>query len=343
MRAWLFGLPLLVWLGWVIAIGGDIFPGRRHLVVPVLLLALFAAELARAALGGAASRGRVLAATGVSIVLLAGLGILQWRGDRAHLRAIREVPWALRGEALGRLLGRAFEAEQPLLATTAAGALPFFSRLPALDMLGLNDRYLAMNPPPSLGRGRIAHELGDGAYFMRRDPDLVAFCGTSGAEKACSRGGREMQADPRFASRYELVTFHAVEPVSMLGRVWVRTESPRIGIRRDARAIAVPGLFFSGAAARLDAEGRIGVPVEPGHGIRREDVALGSGSWVVDAESSGAPLRARIDRAAPGDEALTAEGPLPLAIRTDAPARVRLTLQASGEAHVRAVSLVRTD
>ena len=52
----------------------------------------------------------------------------------------------------GRLLGAAFEREQPLLAATAAGALPFFSRLPALDMLGLNDRFLARNPPPNLGQ-----------------------------------------------------------------------------------------------------------------------------------------------------------------------------------------------
>ena len=77
---------------------------------------------------------------------------------------------------VGRLLGTAFAAEQPLLAVDAAGSVPYFSRLPALDMLGLSDRYLAHHRPADFGSGVLGHELGDGAYVLSREPDLVLFC-----------------------------------------------------------------------------------------------------------------------------------------------------------------------
>ena len=46
------------------------------------------------------------------------------------------------------VVGRDSE-EEPLFAVTAAGCLPYFSELPALDMLGLNDRHIAHHRPPA--------------------------------------------------------------------------------------------------------------------------------------------------------------------------------------------------
>jgi hypothetical protein len=191
------------------------------------------------------------------------------------------------------MLGRAYARERPLLAVTAAGALPYFSKLPALDMLGLNDRYLAHNPPPGLGQGRIAHELGDGAYFMRREPDLVIFCGTRGREQACSRGGREMQADPRFAARYRLVTYLGTNPIRMRGHVWVREHGSPIGIRREAggERIRIPGPLLNdapGSQATLDSEGRLGALISPGRAARRTVLSLAPGRWRATVLADGA-------------------------------------------------------
>ena len=39
-------------------------------------------------------------------------------------------------------------------------------------MLGLNDYHIPRNPPRNFGEGSIGHELGDGDYVLRREPDL---------------------------------------------------------------------------------------------------------------------------------------------------------------------------
>ncbi|MEM6264779.1 MAG: hypothetical protein AAGI38_19865 [Bacteroidota bacterium] len=50
-------------------------------------------------------------------------------------------------QAVGRVLGELFgEADKPVvISTTAAGAIPFYSQLPTIDMLGLNDKWIAKN------------------------------------------------------------------------------------------------------------------------------------------------------------------------------------------------------
>jgi hypothetical protein len=52
---------------------------------------------------------------------------------------------------VGLVLKRGFAAQQPLLAVTASGCVPFWSELPALDLLGLSDRHIARSRPPERG------------------------------------------------------------------------------------------------------------------------------------------------------------------------------------------------
>ena len=76
--------------------------------------------------------------------------------DLQSKRAIDEQ-WEWDGQVIGLLLKEAFGASQPLFAVTAAGSLPYWSELPALDMLGLNDYYLPRHPPQNFGQGWIGH------------------------------------------------------------------------------------------------------------------------------------------------------------------------------------------
>ena len=75
---------------------------------------------------------------------------------------------------VGRVLGALFhdEAHPVVIATTAAGAIPFYSRLVTVDMLGLNDPWVARH-------GRFAgirpghRKIAATAYLVRRKVDLV--------------------------------------------------------------------------------------------------------------------------------------------------------------------------
>ena len=49
--------------------------------------------------------------------------------------------WSGAGRALHRVFGKL--SDQPKIAVTAAGAIPYYSGLPTLDMLGLNDAWIA--------------------------------------------------------------------------------------------------------------------------------------------------------------------------------------------------------
>ena len=60
-----------------------------------------------------------------------------------QLRAFLESPkhnWVVVGQTLGQLFGH---DGRVTISVTAAGAIPFYSRLPSVDMHGLNDRWIA--------------------------------------------------------------------------------------------------------------------------------------------------------------------------------------------------------
>ncbi|MCZ6854853.1 MAG: hypothetical protein O7G86_13135, partial [Gammaproteobacteria bacterium] len=46
---------------------------------------------------------------------------------------------------VGKMLNSEFGTSDVVIATTAAGAIPYYSELETVDMLGINDRYVARN------------------------------------------------------------------------------------------------------------------------------------------------------------------------------------------------------
>jgi hypothetical protein len=77
--------------------------------------------------------------------------------------------WAGVGRTLGETL---CDSPDVRIAVTAAGAIPYYSRLPAIDMLGLNDPWVArhgIEVRPQPGHSRVA-PLG---YLVGRDCHLV--------------------------------------------------------------------------------------------------------------------------------------------------------------------------
>jgi len=255
----------LVWTAYVAFIGGDHFPAYRHmLVTQFCLVALFVVGLG--GWSGPFSRRMPVAALVLVIALVGPYVATQRRvGD---VNVAKRARWQWDGQAVGRMFGTAFVAERPLWAVTAAGCLPYFSGLPALDMLGLNDAHIARQPPdPSMP---LAHDHGDGRYVLDRAPDLVTF-GLPRGTRPAFKSGREMKDDPRFARDYQRVTFRALTPISVLTDSYVRKRG-KIGLSGsllDAAdgpvvgELVVPAYLLQKALGHPLADGSLGARIDP--------------------------------------------------------------------------------
>jgi arabinofuranosyltransferase len=143
---------VVVWLAYVISIGGDFMEWRLFVPVLPLVFILITWLIFRAVKD---SRLQVL------LVLLIFVGdfhhIATFQTDRGYftyrygvesIRALdnhvsdAESGWIM----IGKTLGRAFNySDNVTIATTASGAIPFYSRLKTVDMLGLNDGIIGKN------------------------------------------------------------------------------------------------------------------------------------------------------------------------------------------------------
>jgi hypothetical protein len=245
---------------------------------------------------------------------------------------------------IGRFLQTAFGEQDPLVAVDAAGALPYFApKLRMLDMLGLNDRFLAHNPPPSLGHGLVGHELGNGAYLLRRKPDIIAFHHADGHVRAMWRTGVEAQRTREFRRFYQLVTFDTLGQERVRPQLWVRREDGKIGATRGQDEIVVPGFLASslgnGVVAMLDREGRMGAVLDGRSQARLDWLHVPPGDWEIRVESTG-PVHVRVQAAWPPGGAESNDGVARFVVE----GRMRTTIEltaADSTAHVRRVVLTR--
>lgn len=249
------------WLFYVTTIGGDIFPAWRHFV-PMTVVFAIAVGLGVDRVLNHCRRRWAQAALGIGLALSCILYLNTQLHDIRNQVALRER-WVWDGQVLGLVLKKAFGEQKPLYAVDNAGCLPYFSELPALDMLGLNDHYLARHPPPTFGTGILAHELGDGDYLWQRRPDLISFCLPDGSETSCFSGGKQLQALPDFHQQYSMVRFLGLHPYPLTAIVWVLKYSKKIGILDEGNRIEIPGFMFAtqGSAAYLNKNGTLVTPV----------------------------------------------------------------------------------
>ncbi|MEZ6015975.1 MAG: hypothetical protein R3F49_12725 [Planctomycetota bacterium] len=325
------GLMLLyataLWCAYVVYIGGDIFPAFRHLFVLQALAALAAVELWPwiwpTGLVGKHKRPLAALATLGLTCCVVGHGLKQALLSPANDLAKSER-WEWDGAVIGRMLHTAFADEAPLIAVTAAGCLPYFSKLPAVDMLGLNDRHIARQRPSDFGNGYLGHELGDGAYVLEREPDLIFFCGALGSPTPCYRSGKELAEDPRFAAEYKLLRLEGTTPYTARAHVWARAAAGKLAPTRapDGATITVPGFLFAGRdapVAALDAAGHIGVQLAPGEEATFDVRGVTAGDWRATLTQTGGPVELALLR----DAEDSVHGALQLRLRAGAaPAHV---------------------
>ena len=136
----------LLWIAYVIAVGGDWMEFR--LLVPALpLIAIFLARTA-AQLEQSTRLGLALGALIVAGSLQHGV-VYNHTSHRDGIQSVwhlKSLLWAEEENwlGIGRTLNGLFGRDPGVtIATTAAGAIPYYSGLKTIDMLGLNDRWIA--------------------------------------------------------------------------------------------------------------------------------------------------------------------------------------------------------
>ena len=256
----------LLWTAYVIVIGGDIFEGFRHLM-PLLVILAFGVRIGMQALSERITAPRLRAAVLLACTLpLLGFGWRQWTHPQITTAATNRFVWY--GEGLSETLRIAFGAQDPLFAVSAAGCFPYWTGFRCLDMLGLNDHHIARSRPDDFGAGPLAHELGDAAYLMQQEPDLI-FIGAPGPGSGRQVGG---QYDQRlldhedFLTNYRLVRVRSEKPTPYNCSVWMRISSPAIGVRHSENGVEIPAWMFSGnprTVAELGRSRRLGIRVGP--------------------------------------------------------------------------------
>lgn len=278
---------IIAWSVYLVLVGGDLFPAHRHLVPLVPLSALLVGQATRfmcSLRNPLRWAWLTLCATALTIFL--GLQ----RMDEDNAVAHGEL-WEWQAVPVGRLLRSQFESKGAVLAADSAGSLVYYAHLPAIDMLGLNDHFIAHHPPPTLGEGTLGHELGDGQYVLDRRPDLVIFLFPTGASGSHWRSGKQMLAQPRFALDYRHAILETDDPDGIRCEMFIRRRG-RIGFVED-RYIVVPGYLLSGegeTVARLNEYGQLGVVLRKGQPARIDQLPLGGKRWRLTVQSSGEPL-----------------------------------------------------
>ncbi len=276
---------LIVWVAYVIIIGGDFMPERRQLVPGLFLLCALAAEAV-----GAIAQLSGWAALAAWLIGFSACGLTAWwqRDDWAVADA-NNADWYWEGRPIGLFFKKAFGDKDPLLAVDAAGALPYFWGQRALDMLGLNDKYLATHPPANLDDSSVGHALGDGAYVLRRKPDIVVFHVPRGREQPLWLSGEQMVHTAEFKQDYQLL-YYVTPDNHVEGVAYLRINDGKLAPVWHGAQLRLPAYVFASrkeARATLDAEGRVvvGLPAKTTLAFAHVRLPAGRCSATVDADA----------------------------------------------------------
>jgi arabinofuranosyltransferase len=161
----------IVWFVYVMTVGGDWMEFR--FMVPILpILFIWFVGLALFIVRDTEVRVALI------IVLLVGPANsgYQWAKNYSvnGIVSIRDAGGDFETPAqVGKMLGEAFNySDKVLMATAAAGVIPYYSRLRTIDMLGLSDRWVAAHGVylgPLAGHQKSA----DLQYLIRSDVNIV--------------------------------------------------------------------------------------------------------------------------------------------------------------------------
>jgi hypothetical protein len=165
----------LAFVGYVVAVGGDgLFMYRFF--VPVLPALYLLAGRGVLTLDGWIGRAVPSARTVVAGALVLGLAVMTLLPTLGSAekqiverdRVFVERHWIPIGKWL-----RSYARPGESIAVTTAGAVPYYSGLYTIDMLGINESEIAHREMPGMGSGIAGHEKHDMDYVIRRRPTYL--------------------------------------------------------------------------------------------------------------------------------------------------------------------------
>ncbi len=161
---------IAVWLTMVVVEGGDVFAHGRFIAPIVPLLSLAGVAGGARLLSHSIAAPRQFAGVALAAAALLALMLAQSSADPAREGA-RDSD--RRSRDAGMLL-RDRVPPAYTIGVIAAGAIPYHARLPALDMLGLNDEAIAHTEVENFGRGLAGHEKYNLDYVLdERRPEII--------------------------------------------------------------------------------------------------------------------------------------------------------------------------
>jgi hypothetical protein len=156
---------------------------------------------------------------------------------------IETYHWTLHQKTLGLALKDVFEEEQPLIAVDAAGSIPYWTKFPALDMLGLNDYHIARNKPGDMGGGFIGHELGDPEYTMDMRPDIFEI--HAGLRTPHWYIDSAVMRHPEFVDYIPIGLYvEEYNGFDFSGVLWFDKYSRKVGVKEKENRLIIPGYLF---------------------------------------------------------------------------------------------------
>lgn len=172
--ALLLAVCVALWVAYVVVVGGDFMEFRFFVAILPLLMVLVVWLLRTAVSNGMLRAALMLALVAAGLLAASGHkgygGVESIAQLQGHLTNADEN-WSGVGRALGELLPQP-GAQGVMIATTAAGAIPYYSGLDTVDMLGLNDAWVAREGT-SAGARAGHQKLATFEYLVRRQVNLV--------------------------------------------------------------------------------------------------------------------------------------------------------------------------
>ncbi|MGI8770732.1 MAG: ArnT family glycosyltransferase [Acidobacteriaceae bacterium] len=268
----------VIWLAYIVVIGGDIFPSVRHFVPALAIVAFLVAGCGLLTLGAPFRFSRPRLAFFLALTALVVVS--------DHF--CTPETWEAQGKSIGLFLHRAFADKHPLLVSDAAGVVPFYADLPVVDPLGLNDYYIAHHKSADRGHGWLGHELAAGKYVLDQRPDIFLF--SDFQSDIYFPSDVEIAADPRFKANYQAVRFDTDPPDAIRSIVYLRRIDGPLGIQQTADRETIPAYLatMDGANSVKLVQGRAHLVLPP-HGLASfARIPVNAGVWTLAAHGSGA-------------------------------------------------------
>ncbi len=180
-----FSAIIIPYAAYIVYVGGDWSVGRFFMPLLAPFYLLFSTGIVEIWewivdkwLLGWGERAKYAAVAVSAIMGTLLLTFSSWNGEYGiYIRGFDAANATLARETMGRWL-YVNVPRRTLIAVDAAGQVPYFSELPAIDMFGINDLHIGRLYISTLGQGTPGHEKFDLGYVIGRAPSYVIIFGT---------------------------------------------------------------------------------------------------------------------------------------------------------------------